>query len=131
MNTPAQALAAIFPESVTAGPYTLRPPTLLHLAAIDRLGISLYEGRIGADAAAAGGFVLSLDSLTLRAFMEGPLADFRAAAADWAEEQPARNLSDLRSAVVKAIDAAFSTAVPGDASDPTPGRPQTSAGPSK
>lgn len=129
--TPTSALAAIFPLPVVSGPYTLQPPTLLHLAAIDRLGIALYEGRIGAAAAAAAGFILTRTPGELRELMTRPDDEVRASAAGWADHQPALNLEPLRQGVIAALNAAFSTAVPGDDKNPTPGQPRTSAGPSK
>ena len=58
-------------------------------------------------------------------------ADIRALAADWASCQTALDLAPLRDGVVRALNAAFETAVPGSGQNPTPGQPQTSAGRSR
>lgn len=128
---PEATFAAIFPQPVVSGPYVFAPPTLLHLAAIDRLGCVLNAGQIGADAAIAAGFALSLDANTLEVYMTGPRDDFSRACSRWAAGQPACQLSDLRTGVVRAINAAYDAAVPGGEPDPTTGHPQPSDGPSR
>jgi hypothetical protein len=131
MTIPKLSLAAIFPEPVTAGVYEIRPPTLLHLAAIDRLGVQISGGRIGADAAATAGFILTRTADELFALMALPQREISAACCAWCAAQSPRDYADLNRGVVEAINAAFATAVPGSDADFQTGRPQTSDGPSK
>jgi hypothetical protein len=131
MSTPELALQAIFPQPVVSGPYRICPPTLLHLAALDRLGINLSAGRIGADAVAKAGFIFTRTPAELFELMAGPLADVQQQALLWASQQSARDWDALTAGVVAAVNAAFSTAMPGAEADPQTGHPQTSDGPSK
>lgn len=132
MATPKQALAAIFPQTVVAGRYTFSPPTLLHLAAIDRLGARIDKGRLGADASAKAGFILAQTDDELLALMALPDAEIRERQAAWALGNGVRDYADLNRGVAEAINAAFAAAVPGaDDEDPQTGHPQTSDGPSK
>lgn len=129
-QTPEAALAAIFPQPVKCGPYLFNPPTLLHLAALDRLGCAVgASGQLGADAAVKAGFALSLDADALEALMCAPDGEFSAACAAWAAGQPAVNLKPLKDGVTAAINAAFDTAVAGAEADPEKGRPPVSVGP--
>lgn len=130
MPTPKTTLRAIFPEPVQSGPYLISPPTLLHLAALDRVGCSVSAG-IGADAAATAGFVLTRKFDELRELMALPRQEFSARGCEWAAGQRAADLPALRDGVVRAVNAAFETAVPGAGSDPTPGHPPSSDGPLK
>jgi hypothetical protein len=124
---PKTARAALAPQPAASGPYTFAPATLLHLAALDRLGVQL-DGRIGASAATSAGFVLGMDGPELRAHMRLSDDELQAAAFDWADAQRPADLPHLVKAVVGSIDAAFSTFVPGAAPDPRTGLSQTSAG---
>lgn len=131
MPMPRAAQAALAPEPVTVGAYTFKPPTLLHLAALDRMGVSMEGGRIGYDAAVSAGFLLSLPDDALADLMARTSAEIRRSAAVWASELPARDCVPLRAAVVAAVNAAFDTAVPGAEADPTTGLGAISAGSSK
>lgn len=130
MKIPKTAHAAIFPQPVVCGTYTLQPPTLLHLAALDRMGCRV-SSRVGAHEALRAGFVLSRSYAELCALMAQPDEAVNAACMDWGMRQPAKDIGDLIQGVVGAIDAAFETAVPGSDADPTTGRPPSSVGPSK
>ena len=130
MPIPKTTQAAIFPQPVVSGPYTLSPATLLHLAALDRLGCVIVR-EIGAYAAAIAGFVFTRTYAELALAMTLPRDEFSVACSHWAAEQQAADLEALIEGVTRTFNAAYETAVPGSTADPTPGRPQTSAGPSK
>lgn len=130
MAIPQTAHQAIFPQPVVSGPFTIQPPTLLHLAALDRLGCRFEGGKIGPESVVIGGFVLTRSVDELEELMTKPRDDLFKTLAAWSLDLPAPLLRPLRDGVVNAVNAAFETAVPGDA-DPTTGRPPSSVGPSK
>lgn len=130
MAIPKTAHKALFPQAVRSGPYEIQPPTLLHLAALDKLGCFIGR-RVTASDALPAGFVLTRSYTELSALMAGPHEAFVAACHTWGTSQPARDCGHLIQAVAEAFNAAFETAVPGSQTDPTKGQPPSSVGPSK
>lgn len=130
MAIPKTAHQAIFPRPVASGPYVIEPPTLAHLAALDRLGCRI-SATITAVEALRAGFVLTRSYAELAELMRGTDEAFSAACLAWGYRQRAKDAGHLIKGVADAVNAAFETAVKGSESDPTKGQPPSSVGPSK